>query len=78
LKNFFHFEDILLLGREEHFDVILAFHILHHVEWQKWLPVLFNMADDVIIETPSNNDYINTEYWAEIYFCPSIDYIQTN
>ncbi|HEV2600759.1 MAG TPA: methyltransferase domain-containing protein [Candidatus Babeliales bacterium] len=42
----------------EHFDVILAFNILHHVgsDWQRAADALFKMGDNIIIETPPSDD----------------------
>lgn len=58
-KNFTK-QDIIELGSHEHFDVILALHVLHHVDdWRTWVNTLFVLGDNVIIETPSENDPIN-------------------
>ncbi|NGX53782.1 MAG: tRNA (mo5U34)-methyltransferase [Chlamydiae bacterium] len=58
-KHFNHAE-IVELSKQEHFDVILALHVLHHVDnWRGWVDTLFQMGDNVIIETPSADDPIN-------------------
>lgn len=53
-------EDLKKLVQTEHFDCIFAFHVLHHQQdWREWIDLLFQLADNVIIETPSVNDPVN-------------------
>lgn len=60
LQKYFTINDIKELERREHFDVILALLVLHHVDnWMEWIKVLFKLGDNVIIEIPSENDPIN-------------------
>jgi len=51
-------EDLKDINQREHFDVILAFHVLHHVgpNWKEFAEELFKMGDNVIIEVPPTND----------------------
>jgi SAM-dependent methyltransferase len=57
LKKYLRLQDIQQLSQLEHFDVILIFHVLHHVDsWHGFLEALFRMGDHVIIETPPYND----------------------
>lgn len=60
LQKYFTKNDIRELARREHFDVVLALHVLHHVDdWKTWVNTLFELGDEIIIETPSINDPIN-------------------
>ncbi|MFZ0566167.1 MAG: methyltransferase domain-containing protein [Chlamydiales bacterium] len=60
IQKYFKKNDIRELARREHFDVVLALHVLHHVDdWMTWVNTLFELGDEVIIETPSVNDPIN-------------------
>ena len=60
LQKRFNKADIQELARREHFDVVLALHVLHHVDdWKAWVHTLFALGDNVIIETPSVDDTIN-------------------
>ncbi|MES2273169.1 MAG: methyltransferase domain-containing protein [Chlamydiota bacterium] len=56
LKKFITADDIERLAQEEHFDVVLCFHVLHHVDWRRFTSALFKLGDYVIIETPPVND----------------------
>lgn len=56
LQKFLTPQDIEWLAEHEHFDVVICFHVLHHVDWKRFLPALFKLADHVIIETPPVND----------------------
>ena len=51
-------EDLKDMNKREHFDVILAFHVLHHVgpKWKEFADELFKLGDNVIIEIPPTND----------------------
>ncbi len=53
-------EDLKLLNQKEHFDVLIMFHVLHHIQspdnWEDFLVELFKLADHVIIQTPPEND----------------------
>jgi SAM-dependent methyltransferase len=56
LQKFMDPSDIEWLSQKEHFDVVLCFHLLHHVDWKRFVPALFRLGDHVIIETPPVND----------------------
>lgn len=51
-------EDLQLLSECEHFDVILAFNIIHWFDndWKKVTNAILNMGDNVIIETPPQEE----------------------
>lgn len=60
LKKSLNLQSLKNLLKEEHFDCIFAFHVLHHQkEWKEWIDVLLQLGDNLIIETPSVNDLIN-------------------
>lgn len=46
--------DMQRLSECEHFDVVLAFNIIHWIgpEWRKGIDAMLNMADHIIVETP--------------------------
>lgn len=56
LQKYINEDEIEELAEIEHFDVILCFHLLHHVDYTRFIPALFRMGDHVIIETPPTND----------------------
>ncbi len=57
LKKEFTLADLELLLKDEHFDVVLALNVVHHMEpWKEILDVIFELGDMVIIETPPAND----------------------
>ncbi len=57
LKHSINLHDLLFLAEHEHFDVVLAFNVLHHVHpCKEIIDTLFNLGDVVIIETPPAND----------------------
>jgi 2-polyprenyl-3-methyl-5-hydroxy-6-metoxy-1,4-benzoquinol methylase len=47
-----------LMARGEHFDVVLALNIIHHLgnDWQECLEHILNLGEHIIIETPSGKD----------------------
>lgn len=52
-------EELQLLSRCEHFDVVIALNVLHHFALDKWemaANAILDMADYAIIETPPAND----------------------
>lgn len=53
-------QDLKELNRREHFDVLILFHVLHHIaepdSWEEFLNEVFKLADNVIIQTPPAND----------------------
>lgn len=60
LQKDFKKNDIWELVRSEHFDVILALLVLHHVDdWRSWVDGLLQLGDNVIIEIPPVDDPIN-------------------
>ncbi|MBI2344635.1 class I SAM-dependent methyltransferase [Candidatus Dependentiae bacterium] len=57
LKQLITLQALSLLAEYEHFDIVLAFNILHHVSSCKQITdLLFKLGDIVIIETPPAND----------------------
>lgn len=60
LKKRFDVEALKDLNKREHFDVIIAFHVLHHAgrdgSWKEFCAELFKLGDNIIIETPPKND----------------------
>lgn len=49
--------DLKQLSKKVHYDVVLAFHVLHHIQdWKPFLNEMCNIADTVIVETPPAND----------------------
>lgn len=57
LKHSINLDDLLFLVEHEHFDVILAFNVLHHLHpCKEIMDTLFMLGDIVIIETPPAND----------------------
>lgn len=57
LKRALSLEDLQLLAKHEHFDVVLALNVLHHMSpWKEITDVIFELGDTVIIETPPFND----------------------
>lgn len=57
LKRALSLEDLQLLAKKEHFDVVLALNVVHHMSpWKEILDVIFELGDTVIIETPPFND----------------------
>ena len=45
----------------EHFDVVLAFNVLHHFgkDWQKAAEAVLGLGDNILIESPSESDTIS-------------------
>lgn len=57
LKNALSLEDLTILNEREHFDVVLALNVVHHMSpCKEILDILFELGDTVIIETPPAND----------------------
>ncbi|MBF8262519.1 MAG: hypothetical protein HW387_184 [Parachlamydiales bacterium] len=56
LQKYLSPDDIELLSKKEHFDVVLCFHLLHHVDWKRFVSALFQLGDYVVIQTPPVND----------------------
>lgn len=56
LKKLVTSNDLLKLAQTEHFDVVLCFHVLHHVNWRPFFSALLKLGDYVVIETPPIND----------------------
>lgn len=70
LRKELSLEDLQLLNQEEHFDVVLALNVVHHMEpWKEILDVIFELGDTVIVETPPAND-------NRVSFTPSIPFIE--
>lgn len=56
-KKAMSLDDLKKLVKEEHFDVVLALNVVHHMEpWKDILDCIFELGDTVIIETPPSND----------------------
>lgn len=57
LKKELSLEDLKILNKHEHFDVILALNVVHHMKpYKEILDILFELGDTIIIETPPAND----------------------
>ncbi|WP_420421039.1 class I SAM-dependent methyltransferase [Simkania sp.] len=60
LKKRLTLEDLRDLNSREHFDLIIAFHVLHHAgkdgRYKEFCEELFKLGDNIIIETPPKND----------------------
>ena len=57
LKKELSLKDLEDLCNAEHFDVILALNVVHHMEpWKEILDIIFQLGDTIIIETPPAND----------------------
>jgi SAM-dependent methyltransferase len=56
LQKFVDYRDLQKLAETEHFDVVLCFHVLHHVNWRPFFSALLKLGDYVVIETPPEND----------------------
>lgn len=57
LKRELSLEDLKLLKEQEHFDVVLALNVVHHMEpWKEILDTIFELGDTIIVETPPSND----------------------
>ncbi len=60
LQKHITINDLERLGKTEHFDVVLAFNIIHHFkdQWKEAADAVFNLGDHIIIETPPSNDKV--------------------
>lgn len=57
LKRALSLEDLIALNQLEHFDVVLALNVVHHMSpYKEILDIIFELGDTVIIETPPAND----------------------
>lgn len=57
LKRALSLEDFRMLAQHEHFDVVLALNVVHHMSpWREILDTIFELGDTIIIETPPAND----------------------
>lgn len=60
LKKRLTVEDLRDLNSREHFDLVIAFHVLHHAgrdgRHQEFCEELFKLGDNFIVETPPKND----------------------
>lgn len=54
LEKFITVEQLIELGQCEHFDVVLAFNVIHHFKekWQQAIDALLTLGDHILIETP--------------------------
>ncbi len=54
-KKYFDCQELKKLSESNHFDVVLALNFVHHFgsNWEKALEAICNMADYVILQTPS-------------------------
>ncbi len=51
--------DLKQLAECEHFDVVLALHVVHHMpDWEEALEAIFRLGDNIIIETPPADDAV--------------------
>ncbi len=48
------------LAQTEHFDVVLAFNIIHHFgkDWKVAAEAIFNLGDHIVVETPPSHDKV--------------------
>lgn len=53
-------EDLEHLAECEHFDVVLAFNIIHHFskQWKRVADAIFRLGDHIIVETPPSTDAV--------------------
>jgi SAM-dependent methyltransferase len=59
LNHSFSAQDLKKLSETEHFDVVLALNVLHHLHpWEECLEYILKLGDQVIIETPPPNDAV--------------------
>jgi SAM-dependent methyltransferase len=57
LKRALSLEDLKALNALEHFDVVLALNVVHHMSpYKEILDLIFELGDTIIIETPPAND----------------------
>ncbi len=57
LKKMITASELERLAECEHFDVVLLFNVAHHVpRWKRFLDAVFQLGDNVIIETPPSSD----------------------
>ena len=51
-------DELVRMSKREHFDVVLAFNIIHHFgsEWKKAANALLALGDTIIMETPPEDD----------------------
>lgn len=57
LKRALSLEDLKALNALEHFDVVLALNVVHHMSpYKEVLDMIFELGDTIIIETPPAND----------------------
>ena len=51
-------DDLIHMGKCEHFDVVLAFNILHWLEnrWREAIEALLTLGDNILIETPPSEE----------------------
>ena len=58
LSRQFSAHDLTVLAEREHFDVVLALNIIHNLgdDWQEAFDAILQLGDNVIIETPPNED----------------------
>jgi SAM-dependent methyltransferase len=60
LKTIISLAELQKLARCEHFDVVLAFNVIHHFgnQWKDVADAIMSLGDNIIIETPPSNDSI--------------------
>lgn len=60
LKKKITLDELQKLARCEHFDVVLAFNVIHHFgsKWKDVADAIMSLGDNIIIETPPSNDSI--------------------
>lgn len=57
LKRFITVDELKILSRCEHFDVVLLFNVVHHVpRCYKFIDAVFELGDNIIVETPPAED----------------------
>lgn len=53
-------EDLRKLAQTEHFDVVMAFNIIHHFgkKWKEAADAIFGLGDHILVETPPSHDKV--------------------
>jgi len=71
-------DELILMSKCEHFDVVLALNVVHHFpphEWKKAAQAILQLGDFVIIETPPIEDTITK---GQIFLRDIIDFIENH
>lgn len=68
LKKKISLDDLKNLASCEHFDVVLIFNVIHHMgsAWQEWAKTVFELGDNIVIETPPGKEKTYAQYVDQI------------